>query len=126
MKATKFSATTFLMIVAFCVSFVTGQSDRGTVRGTVTDPTDAVVANAKVVLTGVENGEVRETITGDEGIFVFPEIKAGLYQLTVEAAGFSRALIENIKVDFKERNQSPLNCSSAKSPATSLRSMPRA
>ncbi len=81
--------------------FVLAQSDRGTVRGTVTDPSDAVVPNAKVVLTGVENGESRETTTGEEGIYVFPEIKAGLYQLTVEAPGFSRTSIENVKVDVQ-------------------------
>ncbi len=81
--------------------FVLAQSDRGTVRGTVTDPSDAVVPNAKVVLTGVENGESRETTTGEEGIYVFPEIQAGLYRLTVEAPGFLRTSIENIKVDVQ-------------------------
>jgi hypothetical protein len=101
MKAAKFSALSFLMIFALCVSSMHGQSDRGTVRGTVTDPTGAVIPNAKVVLTGTENGENRETTTGDEGIYVFPEIKAGLYQLTVEAAGFSRTSVDNIKVDVQ-------------------------
>jgi len=97
----------FNLFAALFLSFILGtglvlaQSDRGTVRGTVTDPSDAVIANAKVVLTGVENGESRETTTGDEGIYVFPEIKAGLYQLTVEASGFSRTSVENIKVDVQ-------------------------
>jgi len=90
-----------LLLFIFGVAPVLAQSDRGTVRGTVTDPSDAVIPNAKVVLTGVDNGEVRETTTGDEGIYVFPEIKAGLYQLTVEAPGFSRTSIENVKVDVQ-------------------------
>ncbi|HEX8636731.1 MAG TPA: carboxypeptidase-like regulatory domain-containing protein, partial [Pyrinomonadaceae bacterium] len=108
MKAVKFRAISFLMIIAFCVSAVVGQSDRGTVRGTVNDPTGAIIANAKVVLTGVENGESRESTTGDEGIFVFPEIKAGLYQLTVEAAGFSRTSVDNIKVDVQGTQSIPV------------------
>ena len=49
----------------------------------------------------MENGESRETTTGNEGIYVFPELKAGLYQVTVEAAGFSRTSVENIKVDVQ-------------------------
>ncbi len=90
-----------LLLVLFGTGLVFAQSDRGTLRGTVTDPSDAVVPNAKVVLTGVENGESRETTTGEEGIYVFPEIKAGLYQLTVEAPGFSRTSVDNIKVDVQ-------------------------
>ncbi len=97
----------FNLFAALLLLFILGtgavfaQSDRGTVRGTVTDPSDAVVPNAKVVLTGVDNGESRETTTGEEGIYVFPEIKAGLYQLTVEAPGFSRTSVDNIKVDVQ-------------------------
>ena len=94
-----FAALLLLFILG--TGFVSAQSDRGTIRGTVTDPSDAVVPNARVVLTGVENGESREVTTGEEGIFVFPEIKAGLYRVTVESAGFSRTAIDNIKVDVQ-------------------------
>ncbi|MEO5857882.1 MAG: TonB-dependent receptor [Pyrinomonadaceae bacterium] len=100
MTTSKLTAALLLLFVLGITSAI-AQSDRGTVRGTVTDPNDAVVANAKLVLTGVENGESRESATGSEGIFVFPEIKSGLYTLTVEAAGFSRTSIENIKVDVQ-------------------------
>ncbi len=100
MKSLNLFAALLLSFI-FGAGIVFAQSDRGTLRGTVTDPSDAVVANAKVVLTGVGNGESRETTTGDEGIYVFPEIKAGLYQLTVEAAGFTRTSVENIKVDVQ-------------------------
>jgi len=90
-----------VMMVTLGAGFLLAQSDRGTIRGTVTDPSDAVVPNARVVLTGIENGESREVTTGDEGIFVFPEIKAGLYRLAIEATGFSRTAIDNIKVDVQ-------------------------
>jgi hypothetical protein len=101
MKAAKFSAMSFFMIFAFSVFAVLGQSDRGTIRGTVTDPNDAAVANARVVLTGIETGETRETTTGEEGIYVFPEVRAGLYQVTVESPGFSRTTVDNVKVDVQ-------------------------
>ncbi len=100
MKSSNLLAALLLLLV-FGAGIAFAQSDRGTVRGTVTDPSEAVIPNAKVVLTGIENGEIRETTTGDEGIYVFPEVKAGLYQLAVEAPGFSRTLIENIKVDVQ-------------------------
>ena len=90
-----------LLMFTLGTGFVLAQSDRGTIRGTVTDQNDAVVANAKVVVTGTETGETRETTTGEEGIYVFPELKAGLYQITVEAPGFSRTSVDDIKVDVQ-------------------------
>lgn len=97
--------SSLFVALLFCFVFGNGivlaQSDRGTVRGTVADPSNAVIPNAKVVLIGVDNGEKRETVTGEEGIFVFPEIKAGIYQLTIESAGFARTTVDNIKVDVQ-------------------------
>ncbi len=74
------------------------QSDRGTITGTVTDPSGAVVANAKVTATSLTTGEVRETTTTDEGSYVFPEVKAETYKVTVEAQGFKSATTEDVKV----------------------------
>ncbi|MEO7674733.1 MAG: TonB-dependent receptor [Pyrinomonadaceae bacterium] len=93
-----------LLMFTLGTGFALAQSDRGTIRGTVTDPNDAVVANAKVTVTSVDNGETRETTTGDEGIYVFPELKSGLYRVTVEASGFSRTSVEDVKVDVQGVN----------------------
>ncbi len=101
MKSLNLFAALLLMTLVSGTGLVFAQTDRGTLRGTVTDPSDAVVPKAKVTLTGVENGESRETTTGDQGIYVFPELKAGLYQVTVEAPGFARTTVENIKVDVQ-------------------------
>jgi hypothetical protein len=91
----------FLFVITLGGGLAFAQSDRGTIRGTVSDPNDAVVANAKVIVTSIDTGETRETTTGDEGIYVFPELKAGHYRISVEAAGFSRTVIEDVKVDVQ-------------------------
>jgi hypothetical protein len=104
MKNLKLSVILLVLpaVVAFCLSAapptVFGQSDRGTVRGTITDPTGAVVSNARVVITGVETGETREVTTNNEGIYVFPELRAAVYRITVEATGFQRTAVEDVKV----------------------------
>src|SRR5688572_21431051 len=74
------------------------QSDRGSVTGTVTDPGGAVIANAKVTATSQDTGEVREVVSSDEGNYTLPELKAGLYKITVEAPGFKTASNEGVKV----------------------------
>ena len=75
-----------------------GQSDRGSIRGTVTDQNGAVVANAKVTVTNVETNETREVTTSDEGSYSVPEIKAAVYRILVEAEGFKSATVETVQV----------------------------
>jgi len=101
MKSFKLFAAVLVLMLTFCAGFVSAQSDRGTVRGTITDPNDAAIAGAKLVLTSIERGETREVTSGDDGLFVFAEIKAGLYQMSIEASGFKRTSVDNIKVDVQ-------------------------
>ncbi len=101
MKSFKLFAAVLFVLSTFCAGFVSAQSDRGTIRGTVLDPSGSVVSGARVVATSVERGDTRETTTGDTGIFVLPELKAGLYQVSVEVAGFKRTSIDNVKVDVQ-------------------------
>jgi hypothetical protein len=74
------------------------QSDRGTITGTVTDPTGAVVPNAKITATSLDTGEVREVTSGDEGSYTLPELRAGRWRVSVEAQGFKSVTVEDYKV----------------------------
>jgi hypothetical protein len=74
------------------------QSDRGRITGTVTDPSGAVVPNAKVTATNTETNEAREATTSGEGNYTLPELKAGPYRVSVEAAGFKTATLDNVQV----------------------------
>jgi Carboxypeptidase regulatory-like domain/TonB dependent receptor-like, beta-barrel len=77
---------------------VWAQSDRGSMTGTVTDPSGAVVPNAKVTVTNLNTNEVRDTTTSDQGSFTVPQLKADPYKVTVEAPGFKSATVENVQV----------------------------
>ena len=101
MKLFKLSVISVFMTICFGAAAVFGQSDGGTIRGTVSDPNEAVVNDAKVTATSLERGDTREVTTNENGIFVIPELKAGLYNLTVEASGFKRTSISNVKVDVQ-------------------------
>jgi len=87
-----------LLVLFLSLAPVFGQSDRGSIRGTVTDPAGAVVPNARVVLTSQDTNETREATTNDEGAYSFPEVKAGLYSVTAEASGFSKSTVADFKV----------------------------
>lgn len=65
-----------------------GQLNSGTVSGTVTDSSDAVIQGATITLTNERNGDVRKTTSNGLGTFTMPGIPAGLYTLRVEMGGF--------------------------------------
>jgi hypothetical protein len=98
MKSQKlFTLAVFALIFAWCITAY-GQSDRGNITGTVSDPGGAVIANAKVTVTDLNTNEVRETTTSDEGSFTIPQLKADPYKVTVEATGFKSATVDNVQV----------------------------
>jgi len=60
----------------------------GSINGTVTDETGAVVPGARVVLTDIGTGQVREAATSGEGFFEFPYLPPHQYSLTTSLKGF--------------------------------------
>jgi outer membrane receptor protein involved in Fe transport len=69
------------------------QSFRGTIRGTVTDPSGAIVPVVKITPRNVATGESREASTSDDGIYTITELPAGEYELTFEKAGFLNRVV---------------------------------
>jgi hypothetical protein len=60
----------------------------GRITGVVTDPTDAVVQSAHVIATNTRTQIKLETVTNQDGIFQFPELPIGSYEITATAPGF--------------------------------------
>jgi Carboxypeptidase regulatory-like domain len=71
----------------------------GAVQGTVTDPQNAAVPEAQVMLTNSDTGAVSQTKTQNDGSFVFPLVAPGNYQIKVTAQGFETAELPNLRVD---------------------------
>jgi hypothetical protein len=61
----------------------------GSIRGTVVDPSGAVIANVKISLAGQGLTANRETFSDADGQFFFSEVAPGPYQMSFIAAGFA-------------------------------------
>lgn len=77
----------FLTIVS---SFTFAQTYRGSIRGTVTDPSGAVIPHATVTTTNNSTGQVRTVETGDDGSYVVAELPAGNYRVVIAVHGFAQ------------------------------------
>ena len=90
------------VFLSFILSlFVAGSSygqgtDLGTVRGTITDASGAVVAGAKVTVTDVLTNTNRVTETNSNGSYQVFGLRPGTYEITVEAPGMSKSEIHGI------------------------------
>ena len=78
-----------LLFAGVCAPVLAQQAARATLTGSVTDPNGALVTGAKVIATNSSSGVRRETVTNDEGVYVFSDMLPGEYELRVEAAGFN-------------------------------------
>jgi Carboxypeptidase regulatory-like domain len=90
-RGTSILTLTFLIAALTCATGY-GQVPTGTLVGSVTDPSGAVVSKALVTLTNRETGWTRTTETGSEGTYSAPSLPAGEYELKVVAKGFSTLL----------------------------------
>src|SRR5882672_11030071 len=79
------------------------QEFRATITGRVTDASGSAVAGAKVDVKGTATGTVQSTRTGDDGAYQAPFLNPGEYVVTVEKAGFRRAVREGIRLQVAER-----------------------
>jgi len=92
-----------LLVIAMMVSFgAKAQEFRGTISGTVTDPTGAVVPGASVQVVETQTGTVNRTTSGNAGQYVVPFLPPGDYSITVKKAGFEILTRSGIALQAQE------------------------
>jgi len=83
-----------LALVVLVAVFASAQNTNGRVIGIVTDPQGAAVTGAKVTVTNVGTNVTWRAVTDDKGSYQVLDIPIGIYTVTVESQGFSKAKIE--------------------------------
>ncbi len=86
-----------LLILFLTYGNVPAQTGKSSVAGTVLDPQGQAVAGATVTLTNVETNISRTQVTNERGSVTFDLITPGLYRLEVEASGFKKALVNDVR-----------------------------
>ena len=74
----------------------------GSITGTVTDPTGAVIPKAAVTLVVEQTGFRYHAVTNSKGEYRFLQLQVGEYDLTVSAPGFESAQVKAVRVNLQE------------------------
>jgi len=80
------------------------QAVNGTIVGTVSDASGAVIAGAKITLTEVNTRIVHNGVTNSSGEYLFPDLPPGTYSVEAEMAGFKKEIKTGTVL---EENNSP-------------------
>lgn len=86
-----------------CVLPLAAQVERGTISGTVHDPSGAGVGAATVTVTNVNTGVSVSTKTNPTGEYVAPNLIPGTYAVRVSAAGFNTTTRDGIELHVNDR-----------------------
>jgi len=85
-----------LLCLCFLPGAVLAQSISGSLVGSVTDPSGAAVANAKVTARNLHTNQTLVLATGADGTYKAPNLDPSDYEITISAPGFATATVPNV------------------------------
>jgi len=94
-----------IALALFLAACAIGQTITGRLVGTVTDQSQAAVAQANVIVTNQETGVVARTATDARGDYILPTLAAGLYRIQVEQSGFRNAVANDNSVSVAQETR---------------------
>jgi hypothetical protein len=100
MKLLKYLSGILIALAAlFCAPAMHAQTVTGTITGTVTDPSGAVVAGASVLAHNTDTGVDSTVTTNSTGLYRIQFLPIGRYEVTVDAKGFDKETIPAFQLE---------------------------
>src|SRR5215472_6419175 len=93
-----------LICVSLLPPLAWAQSYTGSIRGTITDTSKAVVPAARITVVDADRNVQFSAVTDSAGRYIFPTLPAARYSLTVEAAGFQKATEADIRLEVQQQS----------------------
>jgi hypothetical protein len=96
-----------LLSRALCTLFLfpnapLAQGQRGSISGTITDATGAVLTGVTVTVTNEETASTFKTVSEDNGGYLAPQLLPGFYRLQAEVQGFRQLRVERVQVNIDQ------------------------
>ena len=95
------TVTRLLLMGLALAGLALGQTS-GTIQGTVTDDTGAVIPGASVLVANIETGVETPASTNEVGFFTVPGLNQGLYSLTCSSEGFASQEYPEVRLEVQQ------------------------
>src|SRR4249919_3413796 len=95
--AIRVSVATLVMMLPVAPAFA--QSERGTITGSVTDASGAVIPGAKVSVTATATNSTQDYTSNESGDYTASSLAVGQYDIRVEKGGFRPAELKGVTVN---------------------------
>src|SRR5260370_1367589 len=92
--------TSLLMVTG--IAYAQGVGASGDIKGTVTDPSGAVLAKATVTATDAQRGIKRSDVTNGQGQFQITGLPPATYSVTTQISGFQTEILKNVVVNIRQ------------------------
>src|SRR5262245_25214201 len=83
-------------LLSAAIGTIHGQTLKGTILGTITDSSKAIVYGARVTVTEVNTNFQRAEVSNSEGFYVFANLDPGTYRIKVEHTGFRTVVRQDV------------------------------
>src|SRR5882672_5023889 len=89
-----------LIVIALAPLAFSQNASNGEIKGTVFDPSSAVVPGAKVTITNLQTGVSVTTTTNASGIYDVPSVPPGRYSITFSKTGFRELVRQGVNIEL--------------------------
>jgi hypothetical protein len=99
-SATASAARSVLLLALLaCLATISWAAATGSMSGTIKDPSGSVIPGASLVLANLDLTTQYKASTDEQGLYSFPSLPVGRYELTIEAAGFKTVRKTGLVID---------------------------
>src|SRR5438034_1887311 len=104
-KSIKCKLAALFVALSLCVSTIplSAQQESASITGQVTDSSGAVVPGARVTIRNQASGALFNSVSDSDGFYRAPQLRPGVYTISVTASGFSTAVREGIEARVNDR-----------------------
>jgi len=101
----KLTAVALSVALSLCVSTapLPAQQESASITGQITDSSGATIAGARVTIRNQASGALFNSVSDADGFYRAPQLRPGMYAISVTASGFSTAVREGIEARVNDR-----------------------
>ena len=103
MRPNRFAFVVLVCLLLSALPIAAQTIEKGAIAGNVMDSSGAVVPNANVKITSVGTGEQRTLTTNADGRYVADSLTPGEYTVEIEASGFNKVIVKEVRVAVGQR-----------------------